>query len=164
MAEPNKTPEQVHAEAAECWRRVCDGEDVASVAFALGLPERTVYRRLTKARQGALPSEVRRNQLSARLDKVHRRLDARLDDPNATHTEAARLAAELRQTTTATAALHGVNLAPGEEPPPDLTEDSGEWFDGDAFDPGVDLDGLDDHGDRLDPHLLSPGPSVDLDS
>lgn len=177
MGEPNKSAKTLHAEAAECFRRVRDGEDVPSVAAALGLTERTVYRRLSMARQGALPSEVRRNLLSARLDHVHKRLNARLDDPEATHADATRLGIALTRTTATLATLHGVNLGRGEGLPPDLREDSGEWIDGDAEaeaaaldaeaeldarDLDDDLDDLDDLGERHDRHSLTPGPSVDL--
>lgn len=132
MGEPNKPPEEVDAEALEAWQRMRRGEHPRDIAADLGVSVPTIYRRTIalRAAEGNLPSAARRDLLGERLSGLYALAAARLNDPDASHSDAARLLAEARQATIAEGNLYGLNKVPP-EPDLDIYEDSGRWVNGD---------------------------------
>jgi len=125
--DPQKPPERVDGEAAEAWRRLRAGAHYREVAAELGVSVATLYRRLALLRdsEGGLPTAVRRELLSERLDGLYARLATRLEDPELPDAELARLTAQARQAVQAQASLHGANQQfPEDEPLGGAEEDT----------------------------------------
>lgn len=136
---PNKTPEQVKAEAILAFAMAAEGYSNVDIARKMDLSLRTVCRRLqqlTLALRGR-NSDVLRMIEYTRLEELHSLLRDRTKIEDAetapTHVELARLTGEMRLLSTARASLLGLSKG-GEDDTPDLTEDSGEWIDGDERD------------------------------